>query len=229
MIKIGQNASNFIHILEVYDFKVVSNSNQWALKCSEDSNQLISMKVPSHPVTITYGVAVSLLWDYELLNFKHKSTVKLPGQFNLSDLTWLPYPDLPTQRITSTSKPSSLMNFPPIPSVIQMDPNQEPEQATHFPSMASSPTTASGTLPPYFRLNYLPSIPASLIFLSFPLHINSSFFPIPSPPSKRCRTLIHLTLLCSAYSSSFMLCPRPHLHAPFSGSQGTSISPTTTQ
>ena len=152
------------------------------------------------------------------------------------------------------------MNFPPIPSVIQMNPNQEPEQVTHFLSMASSPTTASGTLPSYFlpwtlalpvirldlvalsrspnstylkhvkaiifdefsshtlchtdgsqsgtrtsyafsingvithhrfrnsasyfRLNYLPSIPASLIFLSFPLHINSSSFPIPSPPSK---------------------------------------------
>ena len=129
----------------------------------------------------------------------------------------------------STSKPSSLMNFPPIPSVIQMDPNQEPEHATHFPSMASSPTTASGSLPLYSRLNYLPSIPVSLIFLSFPLHINSSSFLIPSPPSKRCRTLIHLTLLCCAYSSSFTLCPRLHLQAPFSGSQGTSISLITTQ
>jgi len=119
--------------------------------------------------------------------------------------------------------------FSSIPSVIQMDPNQEPEQATHFPSMASSPTTASGTLSPYFRLNYSPSIPASFIFVSFSLHINSSSFPTPSSPSKRCRTLIHLTLLCSAYSSTFTLCPRPHLHGPFSGSQGTSISLTTTQ
>jgi len=69
---------------------------------------------------------------------------------------------------------------------------------------------------------------ASLIFLSFPLHINSSSFPIPSPPFKRCRSLIHLTLLCSAYSSSFTLCP-PQLNAPFSGSQGTSFSMTMTQ
>jgi len=105
-----------------------------------------------------------------------------------------------------------------------MDPNQETEQVTHSPLMASSPTTASGTLPPYFRLNYLPSILASLIFLFFPLHLNFPFFPIPSPSSKRYRTLIYLTLLCSAYSSSFTLCPRPHPHAPFSGSQGTSIS-----
>ena len=102
--------------------------------------------------------------------------------------------------ISSTSKPSSSMNVPPIPAVIQTDSNQEPEEATHFPSMASSPTTASENLPPYFRVNYLPSIPASLIFLSFLLHIYSSSFSIPSPPSKRCRTLIHLTLLCSAYS-----------------------------
>jgi len=47
--------------------------------------------------------------------------------YQLSDSTWLPSPDLPTQRTTSTSKLSSLMNFPPIPSVTQMDPNQEPK------------------------------------------------------------------------------------------------------
>ena len=39
-----------------------------------------------------------------------------------------------------------------------------------------------------------------------PLYINSSSFPISSPSSKQCRTLIHLTLLCSAYSSSSTLC-----------------------
>jgi len=138
--------------------------------------------------------------------------------YPLSDSTWLPYPDLPTQRTSITSKPSSLMNFPPISYVIQMDPNQEPEKATYFQSMASSPTTASGTLPPYFRLNYLLSIPAYKFLL-----LSDSF-----PPSKRCRTLTHLTLLCSAYSSSFTLCSRLHLHAPFSGSQGTSIPLTTT-
>jgi len=70
--------------------------------------------------------------------------------------------------LQAQSKPSSLMNFPPIPSIIQMDPNQKREQAVLFPLMASSPNTASGSLPSYFRLNYLPSIPASLIFLSFP-------------------------------------------------------------
>ena len=75
--------------------------------------------------------------------------------------------------------------------------------------MASSSTTVWGTLPPYFRLNYLPSIPASLIFLSFPLHINSSSFPIPSPLSKPRRRPIHLTLLCSAYSSSYALLSSP--------------------
>jgi len=62
------------------------------------------------------------------------------------------------------------MNFPPILSVIQMDPNQEPEQATHFPSMASSPTTASGTLAPYFWPNYFPSIPLSHLSLLPPPH-----------------------------------------------------------
>ena len=116
------------------------------------------------------------------------------------------------------------MNFPLTPSAVQMDPNEDPKQATHSPSMASSPTTVSGTLPPYFRLNYLPSIPAFLASFFFPCHLNSSSSLIPFPLSKPCRTLIHLTLLCSAYTSFLTLCPPPHLHPPFSGSQGTLIS-----
>jgi len=105
-----------------------------------------------------------------------------------------------------------------------MDPNQDPKQATHSPLMASSLTTVSGTPPPYFRLNSLPSIPAFLTSLFFPLHINFSSSLIPFPLSKPYKTLIHLTLLCSAYTSFFTLYPPPHLHSPFSGSQDTLIS-----
>ena len=76
-------------------------------------------------------------------------------------------------------KLSSPMNFPLSPSAAQMDPNQDPE---HSLSVASSPSTVSGTLHPYFRLNYLPSIPVFLISLSFPLNINSSSSLIPFHP-----------------------------------------------
>ena len=78
-----------------------------------------------------------------------------------------------------------------------------------------SPTTVSGTLSPYFRLNSLPSIPAFLSSLSF-----SSSSLIPFPLSKPCRTLIHLTLYTY---------PPPHLHSLFSGSQDTLISLSMTQ
>jgi len=98
-----------------------------------------------------------------------------------------------------------------------MNANQELEQVMHFPSMASSPATASGTLPTYFRHTCHLFLPLSSFLLSD-----------SSSPFKRCRTLIHLTLLCSAYSTSFTLCPCPHHHASFSGSQGTSISQTMT-
>jgi len=150
-------------------FKILSFSPLFALK-----TLFVSPLKPTWANTSDYNPCLLFIHPFLLGHLLHQ----------LSDSTWLPYPDLPTQHTTGTLKPSSLMNFPLIPSVIQMDPNQEPEHATHFPSMASSPTTASGTLPPYFRLNYLPSIPASLIFLSFPLHINSSSFPFPRlPPS----------------------------------------------
>jgi len=105
------------------------------------------------------------------------------------------------------------MNFPFTPSAVQMDPNQDPEQAMHSLAMA-----ASGTLPPYFRLNYLPSISAFLISLSF-FHLSDSVSSLRL--SKPCRTPIQLTLLFSAYTFFFTLCTPPHLHSPFSGSQST--------
>jgi len=85
--------------------------------------------------------------------------------------------------------------------------------------MASSPTTASGTLPPYFRLNCLPSIPASLIFLSFPpphkfllLSDSLSSFQAmqdihsPNPIVQRILILFH-SLSSSSSSCAFLWIP----------------------
>ena len=97
-------------------------------------------------------------------------------------------------------------------SVIQMDPNQETEQVTHCPSMASSPTTTSGTLPPYFRLNYLPSIPTSLIFLSFPppnkfLLLSNSFSSLQAMQGPHSSNPIVQRILILLHSMAFLWIP----------------------